>query len=58
MSSKIYDLDVNPEWHRKISFAKSGVRIISCGLLIAGFIVSAGVGLLLAEVLGIVEELV
>jgi hypothetical protein len=55
----------DPVKHKYISFAKSGIRIIA-GLALAGggwlemnpYIQYAGVGLVLAEVLGIVEEIV
>jgi hypothetical protein len=44
--------------HFYVSLAKSVLRIIAGGALISGFIVYAGVLLIAAEVLGIVEELV
>lgn len=55
----------DPVKHKYISFAKSGIRIVA-GLALAGggwlemnpYIQYAGVGLVLAEVLGIVEEIV
>jgi hypothetical protein len=55
----------DPVKHKYISFAKSGVRILA-GLALAGggwlemnpYIMYAGVLLILAEVLGIVEEIV
>jgi hypothetical protein len=55
----------DPVKHKYISFAKSGVRILA-GLALAGggwlemnpYIMYAGVLLILAEVLGIVEEMV
>lgn len=55
----------DPTKHKYISFAKSGIRIVA-GLALAGggwlemnpYIQYAGVGLVLAEVLGIVEEIV
>jgi hypothetical protein len=55
----------DPVKHKYISFAKSGIRIIA-GLALAGggwlemnpYIQYAGVGLVLAEVLGIAEEVV
>jgi hypothetical protein len=55
----------DPVKHKYISFAKSGIRIIA-GLALAGggwlemnpYIQYAGVGLVLAEVLGIAEEIV
>ena len=55
----------DPVKHKYISFAKSGIRIVA-GLALAGggwlemnpYIQYAGIGLVLAEVLGIVEEIV
>jgi hypothetical protein len=55
----------DPVKHKYISFAKSGVRILA-GLALAGggwlemnpYIMYAGVFLILAEVLGIAEEMV
>jgi hypothetical protein len=44
--------------HFYVSLAKSVLRITAGGALISGFIVHAGVLLIAAEVLGIVEELV
>ena len=57
--------NIKPVKHKYISFAKSGVRILA-GLALAGggwlemnpYIMYAGVLLILAEVLGIVEEIV
>ena len=48
----------DPIKHKYISFAKSGIRIIGALVLISGNLVMAGVCLALAEVLGIVEEIV
>jgi len=48
----------DPTKHKYISFAKSGVRIVGALVLISGNFVMAGVCLALAEVLGIVEEMV
>ena len=48
----------DPRLHMLISFAKSGFRIIAGILLANGALVSAGLMIILAEVLGIVEELV
>jgi hypothetical protein len=47
-----------PRLHRNISFIKSGFRIIAGGLLCAGQLYAAGAFLILAEVLGVAEELV
>jgi hypothetical protein len=44
--------------HLYVSLVKSGIRIIAGGCLISGNFIFAGVGFILAEVLGIVEELV
>jgi hypothetical protein len=48
----------DPIKHKYISFAKSGVRILAGGALCIGMIWYAGALLILAEVLGIVEEIV
>jgi hypothetical protein len=48
----------DPVKHKYISFAKSAVRIVAGVCLISGNLVFAGVGFILAEVLGIVEEMV
>ena len=48
----------NPIRHRTISFVKSGLRIVACGFL-AYYDIQIAAGLfLLAELLGIAEELV
>ena len=48
----------NPVRHRTISFVKSGLRIVACGFL-AYYDLQIAAGLfLLAELLGIAEELV
>jgi hypothetical protein len=44
--------------HFYVSLAKSGLRIVAGACLISGTFVFAGIGFILAEVLGIVEELV
>ena len=44
--------------HQRISFAKSGLRIIAGMAFIFGPMWAGGVFLILAEVLGIAEELV
>jgi len=44
--------------HFYVSLVKSVLRITAGGALISGFIVHAGVLLIAAEVLGVVEELV
>ena len=48
----------DPRKHQIISFAKSGLRILAGIFLCANMLVSAGVLLILAELLGILEELV
>jgi hypothetical protein len=48
----------DPVKHKYISFAKSAIRIVAGGCLITGNLLMAGVCLIMAEVLGIVEELV
>tara|TARA_B110000503_G_scaffold142695_1_gene240392 strand:+ start:1707 stop:1922 length:216 start_codon:yes stop_codon:yes gene_type:complete len=54
---KLKDLP-NPRLHKIVSFIKSGSRIVACGLGVAGFYEIGFVGLLLAEIVGIYEELV
>ena len=44
--------------HFYVSLVKSVIRITAGGALISGFILHAGVLLIVAELLGIVEELV
>ena len=44
--------------HFYVSLAKSFIRIVAGVCLITGFPVWCGVGIVVAEVLGIVEELV
>jgi hypothetical protein len=44
--------------HLYVSLVKSATRIIAGACLITGNFVFAGIGFILAEVLGIVEELV
>lgn len=48
----------DPTKHKYISFAKSAIRIVAGGCLISGNFVFAGVGFILAEILGIAEEMV
>jgi hypothetical protein len=47
-----------PKLHLQISIAKSGLRIIAGIALASSMFVTSGVLFVLAEVLGIVEELV
>jgi len=44
--------------HLYVSLAKSAIRIVAGVCLVSGNFVFAGIGFILAEVLGIVEELV
>ena len=55
-----FDLDdiPDPERHRVISFIKSAFRIFAGLALIYGSFITAGLLFIIAEVLGIVEELV
>lgn len=48
----------DPVLHRHISFAKSALRIAAGVTLILGLFVSTGVLLIMAEILGIMEEMV
>jgi hypothetical protein len=48
----------DPIKHKYVSFAKSAVRIVAGACLITGNFVFAGVGFILAELLGIIEEMV
>ena len=45
------------QWHFWISFAKSIIRIFAAFALIGGNLVASGLSFMLAEILGIVEEL-
>ena len=45
-------------WHARISFVKSALRIITGLFLISGNLLGAGIILIFAEILGIAEELV
>ena len=44
--------------HMNVSFVKSGLRFVAGGALIAGSLFWGGVFIILAEVLGVVEEVV
>jgi hypothetical protein len=48
----------DPTWHRNISFVKSVLRIAGFVFLMGGGLWPAGALLILAEVLGVAEELV
>ena len=56
---KVKNLDQMPDqkWHRRISFIKSGIRIIGYALIPFN-IIAATVVLVVSEVVGIIEELV
>ncbi len=55
-------LDIQPKdtskGHFYVSLAKSGIRIFAGGVLMAGNIWLAGVCIVLAEELGVIEEIV
>ena len=56
---RVKNLDQMPDqkWHRRISFLKSGIRIIGYGFI--PFNLAAATSLLIvSEVVGIIEELV
>jgi hypothetical protein len=44
-------------WHFRISVAKSVLRLGAGGALIQNYFIAAGVLFILAEILGIIEEL-
>ena len=48
----------DPKKHQHVSFVKSGVRIVACLLGFAGMYQIGFLGLFLAELIGIYEELV
>jgi len=48
----------DPKLHQKISFIKSAIRLFACSLGMFGLYEAAFIGLMLAEVVGIGEELV
>lgn len=49
----------DPKLHQIISFAKSAIRILGCGVAaVTGSVVTLAVMLLIAELVGVVEELV
>ena len=56
---QIKNLDQMPDqkWHRRISFIKSGIRIIGYGFIPFN-LVTATVLLVVSEAVGIIEELV
>lgn len=57
----------DPQKHRLVSFAKSAIRIAAAGALVAAgmssfhfdaLVIVAGVGFIVAELLGVLEEVV
>lgn len=48
----------DPKKHQLISFVKSGIRIIACIAGMGGSLPLLAAGLLLAEIVGVYEELV
>ena len=58
-NNKMKNIDQMPDqkWHRRISFIKSGIRIVGY-VLIPFNLIAATVVLVVSEVVGIVEELV
>jgi hypothetical protein len=48
----------DPKLHLQISLLKSAIRVCAGGAFIAGFVVSGGALIIIAEILGIWEELV
>ena len=48
----------DPKKHKILSFVKSGIRIVACFALAVADLHAAGLLLVLAELLGIAEELV
>jgi len=57
--NKMKNIEQMPDqkWHRKISFIKSGIRIIGYGFIPFN-LVTATVLLIISEAVGIIEELV
>lgn len=55
------NIDIQPKdpskWHFRISIVKSGIRIAAGFRLIQGDLLGAGVLLIVAELLGVAEEL-
>jgi hypothetical protein len=56
-AQKLKDIP-NPKLHQQVSFVKSGVRIVACILGFAGMHQIGFLGLLLAELIGVYEEMV
>ena len=42
--------------HFRVSMFKSGIRMLGCGFLILGDVITAGSLLFIAECLGVIEE--
>ena len=59
-SKKEVDLEKlpNPRLHQIISFIKSGIRIAACIAAVFGYFEAGFSGLLLAELVGVYEEMV
>ena len=57
--NQMKNLDQMPDqkWHRRISFIKSGIRIVGYVMIPFNLVIAAGL-LVLSEVVGIIEELV
>lgn len=55
-------MDIQPKdtskWHFRISIIKSGMRIAAALRLIQGDLIGAGIFFIIAETLGILEEVV
>lgn len=47
----------NPEWHLKLSLIKSLLRVIAGAAFILSNVIAGGLLLILAEIVGIAEEL-
>jgi len=56
---KIKNIDQMPDqkWHRRVSFIKSGIRIVGYGF-IPFSLLTAALLLVISEIVGIIEELV
>jgi len=48
----------NPKWHFRISIIKSGLRIGAGLCFIEGNVIPGGILLIVAEILGILEEII
>ena len=51
-------LQPDPKWHARLSFVKSGFRIAAGITLITNNLIAAGILFIIAEIIGIAEELV